>query len=194
MIKGPLWGCRMCGNCLLQETAFICPMECPKGLRNGPCGGSTPERCYVDKTRPCIWYKIYERSFKMGRQEMLMEVLPPTGLGKDWWRDLGGCSRAGQEDGHRKGCERACFSAQRRNDQRPGMGSSVQSVNRNGGRGIVNTMHRKIKNLSRNWNGDFKAGEFVVACEITPPLSVSTNKLTSNIDLVKALCYGHQFY
>lgn len=43
LYKGPLWGCRQCGNCLLQETAFICPMECPKGLRNGPCGGSTPE-------------------------------------------------------------------------------------------------------------------------------------------------------
>ena len=48
VIKGPLFGCRMCGNCLLQETAFICPMECPKGARNGPCGGSTPEHCYVD--------------------------------------------------------------------------------------------------------------------------------------------------
>ena len=40
-VKGPLFGCRMCGNCLLQETALICPMECPKGARNGPCGGST---------------------------------------------------------------------------------------------------------------------------------------------------------
>ncbi|MDR3573721.1 MAG: methylenetetrahydrofolate reductase C-terminal domain-containing protein, partial [Anaerolineaceae bacterium] len=69
LVKGPLWGCRQCGNCLLQETAFICPMNCPKGLRNGPCGGSTSERCYVDETRPCIWYKIYERAFKMGRQE-----------------------------------------------------------------------------------------------------------------------------
>ena len=46
-IKGPLFGCRMCGNCLLQETAFICPMECPKGMRNGPCGGSSSEKCYV---------------------------------------------------------------------------------------------------------------------------------------------------
>ena len=82
MIKGPLFGCRMCGNCLLQETAFICPMECPKGLRNAPCGGSTPEHCYVDKTRPCIWYKIYERAHKMGREEKLLEVLPPL----DWER------------------------------------------------------------------------------------------------------------
>ena len=73
-LKGAIWGCRMCGNCLLQETAFICPMECPKGLRNGPCGGSTPEHCYVDPTRPCIWYRIYSRAEKMGRLDRLMEV------------------------------------------------------------------------------------------------------------------------
>jgi methylenetetrahydrofolate reductase (NADPH) len=78
--KGAVFGCRMCGNCLLQETAFICPMECPKGLRNGPCGGSTPEHCYVDPSRPCIWYRIYARAEKMGRLDRLMEVLPPL----DW--------------------------------------------------------------------------------------------------------------
>ena len=91
MVKGPLFGCRMCGNCLLQETAFICPMECPKGARNGPCGGSTPERCYVDETRPCIWYKIYDRSFRMGREEKLLEVLPPLDwdkVGTETWGDV----------------------------------------------------------------------------------------------------------
>jgi hypothetical protein len=95
-LKSPLFGCRMCGNCVLQETAFICPMECPKGLRNGPCGGSTPEHCYVDKTRPCIWYKIFERSFKLGREEKLMEVLPPLDwekVGTETWRDVITCVR-----------------------------------------------------------------------------------------------------
>ncbi len=90
-IKGPLFGCRMCGNCLLQETAFICPMECPKGLRNGPCGGSTPDHCYVDPTRPCIWYRIYERAEQMGRLERLMEIFPPLDwdrVGADQWLDL----------------------------------------------------------------------------------------------------------
>jgi methylenetetrahydrofolate reductase (NADPH) len=78
--KGIVWGCRMCGNCLLQETAFICPMACPKGLRNGPCGGSTPEHCCVYSSRPCIWYAIFTRADKMGRLEKLLEVLPPL----DW--------------------------------------------------------------------------------------------------------------
>ncbi len=61
-IKGPVFGCRMCGNCILSETAFICPMTCSKGLRNGLCGGATPDACEVDPTRPCTWYLIYERS------------------------------------------------------------------------------------------------------------------------------------
>src|SRR5512139_146728 len=90
-VKGPLFGCRMCGNCLLQETAFICPMECPKGVRNGPCGGSTEEHCYVDETRPCIWYRIYDRAFKMGREEILLEVLPPLDwekVGGETWIDV----------------------------------------------------------------------------------------------------------
>src|SRR5512141_1987462 len=90
-VKGPMFGCRMCGNCLLQETAFICSMECPKGARNGPCGGSTEAHCYVDETRPCIWYEIYDRSFKMGRQERLLEVLPPLDwdkVGGETWGDV----------------------------------------------------------------------------------------------------------
>ena len=91
-IKGPLFGCRMCGNCLLQETAFICPMECPKGMRNGPCGGVTPEKnCYVDETRKCVWYAIYKRALKTGREETLLEVLPPLDwnkVGTETWGDI----------------------------------------------------------------------------------------------------------
>lgn len=89
--KGVLFGCRMCGNCILQETAFICPMTCPKGLRNGPCGGSTPEHCYVDPTRPCTWYKVYERSERMGRTARLLEVNAPIDgrrAGHETWLDL----------------------------------------------------------------------------------------------------------
>src|SRR5512135_1711724 len=90
-VKGPLFGCRMCGNCLLQETAFICPMECPKGLRNGPCGGSTPDGCYVDPTRPCVWHRIYERAERRGTTEKLPEVLPPLDwprTGRETWAEV----------------------------------------------------------------------------------------------------------
>nr|WP_199899478.1 methylenetetrahydrofolate reductase C-terminal domain-containing protein [Sneathiella glossodoripedis] len=38
-IKGFLFDCRMCGRCILSDTGMSCPMNCPKSLRNGPCGG-----------------------------------------------------------------------------------------------------------------------------------------------------------
>ena len=76
-IKGPLFGCRMCGNCILQETAYICPMTCPKGLRNGLCGGASPDHCEVDPSRPCTWYMIYDRAERMGRLDKLLEINAP---------------------------------------------------------------------------------------------------------------------
>jgi len=91
LVKGVLFGCRMCGNCILQETAYICPMTCPKGLRNGLCGGATPERCEVDATRPCTWYKIYERAEKMGRLDALLEINAPIDgkrAGKEQWSEV----------------------------------------------------------------------------------------------------------
>ena len=94
LVKGVLFGCRMCGNCILQETAYICPMTCPKGLRNGLCGGATPERCEVDATRPCTWYKIYERAEKMGRLDALLEINAPIDgkrAGKEQWSLLSVC-------------------------------------------------------------------------------------------------------
>ena len=42
-VKGPVWDCQMCGQCVLHETGMTCPMTCPKTLRNGPCGGM-PDR------------------------------------------------------------------------------------------------------------------------------------------------------
>ena len=40
MVKRPLVGCDTCGSCRLQETLYVCPETCPKGLANGPCGGT----------------------------------------------------------------------------------------------------------------------------------------------------------
>jgi hypothetical protein len=42
-VKGPVWDCRMCGQCVLHDTGLTCPMTCPKTLRNGPCGGVRPD-------------------------------------------------------------------------------------------------------------------------------------------------------
>jgi methylenetetrahydrofolate reductase (NADPH) len=90
-IKGALFGCRMCGNCILQETALVCPMTCPKGLRNGLCGGATPDHCEVDPTRPCTWYVIYDRAERWGWEHKLLEINAPvdgTRAGRETWLDM----------------------------------------------------------------------------------------------------------
>jgi len=38
-VKGLLFDCKMCGECVLSSNGMACPMNCPKGVRNGPCGG-----------------------------------------------------------------------------------------------------------------------------------------------------------
>ena len=182
--KGPLFGCRMCGNCLLQETAFICPMECPKGVRNGPCGGSTSEHCYVDETRPCIWYKIYERAFNMEREETLLEVLPPLDwekVGSETWGDVINQVR---EVGTSKVIR------------------GLVTVDRDNRNKILDSVFRPVRQPDW-WEGDadyhppaysepiselerrLKSGEFVVTSEVAPPMTTATRKLCSNIEMVK---------
>jgi len=85
------FSCRMCGNCILQETAFACPMTCPKGLRNGLCGGASADHCEVDPSRPCTWYVIYNRSERMNRVHKLLEVNAPIDgarAGHETWLDM----------------------------------------------------------------------------------------------------------
>ncbi len=76
--KKTVFDCRECGQCILSSTAFICPMRCPKQLRNGPCGGTLPNgRCEVDPDMDCVWFLIYNRAEKLGRLELLTEVQRP---------------------------------------------------------------------------------------------------------------------
>jgi len=184
-VKGPLFGCRMCGNCLLQETAFICPMECPKGMRNGPCGGITPEKnCYVDETRKCIWYAIYKRALKTGRQEMLLEVLPPLDWNKVGTETWGDVVRQIKKVGTRK------FVSGITSGDKIRKATSWDSV-------------FKTVRQPEWWNGDsdfhpkpsgesvsilerrLQAGEFVLVTEVTPPLGAGTEKLIRDIESVK---------
>jgi hypothetical protein len=75
LIKVPLFRCQQCGECLLCSTAFICPMNCPKQLRNGPCGGTGEDgSCEVYPERKCVWYRIYVRSQSLHRMSLLYNV------------------------------------------------------------------------------------------------------------------------
>ena len=65
-VKGFLFDCRMCGQCVLSSTGMSCPMNCPKELRNGPCGGVRADgRCEVDAQMPCVWVEAIAGSARM---------------------------------------------------------------------------------------------------------------------------------
>jgi len=76
-IKAPLFGCQACGNCVLGEMEYVCPMTCPKNMRNGPCGGTLNGMCEVLPDKPCIWVKVYETAQSANRVDELKVYIPP---------------------------------------------------------------------------------------------------------------------
>jgi methylenetetrahydrofolate reductase (NADPH) len=75
IVKVPLFRCQHCGECLLSSTAFICSQNCPKRLRNGPCGGTGADgSCEVFPDRKCVWYRIYFRSRLLHRISLLYKI------------------------------------------------------------------------------------------------------------------------
>ncbi len=70
--------CRACGECVLAYTAGICPVtRCAKGLFNGPCGGTSGDRCEVSPDVMCAWHEIYVRLKAQNRLEDILKFQPP---------------------------------------------------------------------------------------------------------------------
>ena len=78
-VKGFLFDCRMCGQCILSSTGMSCPMNCPKKLRNGPCGGVRANgNCEVEPDMPCVWVQAFEGAGRMSAGEAIMTVQKPV--------------------------------------------------------------------------------------------------------------------
>lgn len=78
-VKSFLFDCRMCGQCVLSSTGMACPMNCPKQLRNGPCGGVRPGGyCEVKPQMRCVWTEGWEGASRMKHGNRIAEVLPPV--------------------------------------------------------------------------------------------------------------------
>ena len=79
--KTPFFDCRMCGQCVLHSTGMVCPMTCPKNLRNGPCGGVRADgACEVIPEMLCIWLNAYRRSQRLPWPDEIHDLRPPV----DW--------------------------------------------------------------------------------------------------------------
>jgi methylenetetrahydrofolate reductase (NADPH) len=83
--------CMHCGDCALGDIAYLCPFsQCPKGQRNGPCGGSYEGWCEVyPNEKQCIYVRAYNRLKHFGEEESLGAYqVPPVDYelrGKSSW-------------------------------------------------------------------------------------------------------------
>jgi ferredoxin len=78
--------CMACGDCMLADFGGICPVtRCAKHMLNGPCGGSTTERCEVAEDRPCAWQLIYKRLSAIGQLDRLEKIQPPKNWSVAWF-------------------------------------------------------------------------------------------------------------
>ncbi len=106
-VKGLLFDCRMCGQCILSSTGMSCPMNCPKSLRNGPCGGVRANgNCEIIEDMPCVWVQAFEGSSRIpGGVEAMSKVqfaVDQRQQGRSSWLRVArekGCEKAGARSG-----------------------------------------------------------------------------------------------
>lgn len=74
--KGFLFDSQSCGQCTLGSTGLVCPMNCPKTLRNGPCGGVRADGgCEVQPEMTCVWVTAWEGSKRLRDGEQAIQVI-----------------------------------------------------------------------------------------------------------------------
>lgn len=78
-VKGLMFDCKMCGKCVLSSTGMSCPMNCPKSIRNGPCGGVRLDgHCEVKPEMRCVWVEAWRGSQQMRNSQAIRQVQIPV--------------------------------------------------------------------------------------------------------------------
>ena len=89
--KGLMFDCRECGQCVLSATGMACPMNCPKTMRNGPCGGVLPDgNCEVKPEMRCVWVEATEGTKRIARDQVahptpLLPAIDVRNAGRSTW-------------------------------------------------------------------------------------------------------------
>src|SRR5215469_12032745 len=74
-VKGLFFDCQMCGQCALSSTGMSCSMNCPKNLRNGPCGGVRADgHCEVKPDMKCVWVQAWMGAGRMAKGGAILEL------------------------------------------------------------------------------------------------------------------------
>lgn len=78
--KGFLLDSQTCGQCIVGSTGLSCPMNCPKRMRNGPCGGVRANgKCEVAPDMNCVWVAAWEGNKRLQEEQYpIQRVQPPV--------------------------------------------------------------------------------------------------------------------
>jgi hypothetical protein len=77
--KGFLLDSQSCGHCIVGFTGMSCPMNCPKTMRNGPCGGVRADgKCEVKPEMDCVWVLAWEGNKRLQEKEYPIQFLQPA--------------------------------------------------------------------------------------------------------------------
>ncbi len=158
VFKEPVFGCHMCGQCILHSTGLTCPMECPKNLRNGPCGGvGLDGSCEVDRSKTCVWFKAVNRSSRLPWQDEIFQRNPAVDWqlkgSSSWVNTVTGRDHHDRTEADWRGAELQAGEA------------------------------RPMRSGS-NFERRLRAGQFAVTCEVNPR---STADPTSLLEYVRGL-------
>lgn len=67
-----------CGQCTLGATGMACPMNCPKTIRNGPCGGVRANgKCEVKPEMDCVWVLAYQGTQHLPAETQALHIVQP---------------------------------------------------------------------------------------------------------------------
>ncbi len=88
--KGFLLDSQSCGQCIVGFTGLSCPMNCPKTMRNGPCGGVRPDgKCEISPEMNCVWVQAWEGNKRLKEDDYPIQVVQPAidnrRIGKSAW-------------------------------------------------------------------------------------------------------------
>ncbi len=74
--KGVLFDSQSCGQCILGSTGMACPMNCPKSMRNGPCGGVRANgKCELDPEMDCVWVLAWEGNKRLEEDDYPIQIV-----------------------------------------------------------------------------------------------------------------------
>ncbi len=153
-LKGLLFDCQMCGQCILSSSGMSCPANCPKLMRNGPCGGVRPDgQCEVDPEMRCVWVEAWDGSERMLNGGAINKIQPALDVRlrstSAWLRTINGSATSA----HLKA-----------NREKPIVFMAAKRPNR-------------LEEVLRS-------GQFAVTAELTPPDSADPNDVLSHASML----------